>query len=181
MTRNDYRPGPANIAHVQKDGEDWTLVLVRNLSHSPEKVWQALTEPDELRGWAPFDADKSLGTAGTKVKLSTVGAPSSYETETTITRAEAPRLLEFRWGENDTLWELEPNDQGTRLTLWTRIDRRYMAMGAAGWQVCFDVLDNLLDGTPIGRIVASDALKFEGWQCLHADYSKQFGIEMPSW
>ena len=62
---------------------------------------------------------------------------------------------------------------------WTKIDRRYIAMGAAGWHICFDVLDRLLDGTPIGRIVAGDALKFEGWQRLHAEYAKQFGVETP--
>ena len=41
----------------------------------------------------------------------------------------------------DMRWELEAVGSGTRLTLWTNIDRRYIAMGAAGWQVCFDVLD----------------------------------------
>jgi hypothetical protein len=32
----------------------------------------------------------------------------------------------------------------------------------------------LLSGSPIGRIVAGDALKFGGWQRLHAEYAKQF-------
>ena len=39
-----YAPGPANLARVLKDGEKWTLILVRELRHSPEKVWQALTD-----------------------------------------------------------------------------------------------------------------------------------------
>jgi len=30
---------------------------------------------------------------------------------------------------------------GTRLTLWHNIDRRFIAMGAAGWHICVDVLD----------------------------------------
>ena len=64
-----YSPGPANIAHVEKDGDNWTLVLVRNLRHAPEKVWQAITDPAQLREWAPFDADRSLNAAGVKVKL----------------------------------------------------------------------------------------------------------------
>jgi hypothetical protein len=49
-------------------------------------------------------------------------------------------------------------------------------MGAAGWHICFDVLDHLLSGTPIGRIVAGEALKFAGWQRLNAEYAKQFGV-----
>ena len=37
-----YTPGPAAGVKVQRDGEKWTLVLVRELLHPPEKVWQAL-------------------------------------------------------------------------------------------------------------------------------------------
>ena len=62
--REQYTPGPASGAEVRKDGEKWTLILVRELRHSPEKVWQALTDPAHLREWAPFDADGSLGTVG---------------------------------------------------------------------------------------------------------------------
>jgi sigma-B regulation protein RsbU (phosphoserine phosphatase) len=75
----------------------------------------------------------------------------------------------------DIRWELEAFGGGTRLTLWHSIDRRYIAMGAAGWHICFDVLDRLLTGTPIGRIVADEAMKF-GWPRLNAEYAQQFGI-----
>src|SRR6187200_1749220 len=59
--REQYAPGPASGAQVRKDGEKWTLILVRELRHSPEKVWRALTDPAHLREWAPFDADGNLG------------------------------------------------------------------------------------------------------------------------
>ena len=59
--REQYAPGPASGAQVRKDGEKWTLILVRELRHSPEKVWQALTDPAHLREWAPFDADRKPG------------------------------------------------------------------------------------------------------------------------
>ena len=178
--RESYMPGPANVAHVQKDGEHWRLVLVKELRHSPDKVWRALTDPAQLREWAPFDADGSLGAAGATVKLTTVGAPGMPVTETKVTRADAPKLLEYTWGNFDMRWELAALGGGTRLTLWTNIDRRYMAMGAAGWHICFDVLDRLLDGDPIGRIVGPEAMKFSGWQRLSADYAKQFDTERKS-
>ena len=179
-----YAPGPANGAQVLKDGvekDKWTLILVRELRHSPQKVWEALTDPEHLREWAPFDADGSLSRVGTTVKLTTVGAPSPMVSETTVIRAEAPRLLEYNWGGNDIRWELEATDSGTRLTLWHDIDRRFIAMGAAGWHICVDVLDHLIGGTPIGRIVAGDAMKFGGWQRLHTEYAQQFGVETPGW
>jgi uncharacterized protein YndB with AHSA1/START domain len=174
-SRDQYMPGPANVAHVEKDGDKWTLVLVRDLRHSPEKVWKAITDPAQLREWAPFDADKNLGATGSTVKLTTVGAPAPQVSETKVTRADAPRLLEYKWGGFDMRWQLEAVGSGTRLTLWTNIDRRYISMGAAGWQICLDVLDHLLSGDAIGRIVGPDAMQFEGWQRLNAEYSKQFG------
>src|SRR5580700_8573717 len=104
--REQYTPGPASGAEVRKDGEKWTLILVRELRHSPEKVWQALTDPAQLREWAPFDADGNLSSAGTTVKLTAVGAPTPQVSETTVTRADAPRVLEYGWGGNDIRWEL---------------------------------------------------------------------------
>jgi uncharacterized protein YndB with AHSA1/START domain len=177
--REQYTPGPAAGAHIQKDGEKWTLVLVREIRHAPERVWQALTEPEHLRHWAPFDADGSLGTAGATVKLTTVGAPTPIVGDTTVKRAEQPRLLEFSWGGNDLRWELEPLGRGTRLTLWHNIDRRFIAWGAAGWHLCFDVLERFLAKAPIGRMVGVEAMKFAGWQRLVAEYAKQFGVEAP--
>ena len=170
-----YTPGPASGAQVRKQGEKWTLTLVRELRHSPEKVWEALTDPDHLREWAPFEADGSLGTAGTTVKLTWVGTPTPQETR--VTRADAPKLLEY----NDIRWELEAFGGGTRLSLWHNIDRRFISWGAAGWHICFDVLDRLLSGTPIGRIVGGEAVTYGGWQRLNAEYAKQFGIETPKW
>jgi uncharacterized protein YndB with AHSA1/START domain len=182
MDREQYAPSPASGAQVRKqEGENWTLILVRELRHAPDKVWEALTDPAHLREWAPFDADGSLGTAGNTVKLTTVAAPTPHITETRVTRADAPNLLEYNWGDHEMRWELDATAGGTRLTLWTNINRRYIAMGAAGWHICFDVLDHLLSGEPIGRTVGPDVMKLKGFQGLQAEYAKQFGIEMPKW
>ena len=115
------------------------------------------------------------------MKLTTVGAPAPLVSETTVTRADAPHLLEYTWGGFDMRWELEPSGGGTRLTLWTNIDRRFISMGAAGWHICLDVLDHLLSGTPLGRIAGPDAVQFGDWQRLNAEYAKQFGVETPAW
>lgn len=176
--RKQYSPGPANVARVEKDGEHWALVLVKELRHSPEKVWQALTDPQHLREWAPFDADRNLGAAGSTVKLTTVGTP--HVTETKITRADPPHVLIYKWGDFDVRWELDDYGGGTRLTLWANIDRRYISMGAAGWHICLDVLEHYLDGTPLGRIVGPETMKFEGWQRLNREYAKQFGVDSPA-
>jgi uncharacterized protein YndB with AHSA1/START domain len=177
IDREQYTPGPASGAQIRKDqvpndSNKWTLILVRELRHSPEKVWQALTDPAHLREWAPFEVDGSLGAVGT-VKLTWVGTPTPLETR--VTRADAPKALEY----GDTRWELEAFGGGTRLTLWHNINRRFISMGAAGWHISFDVLDRFLSGTPMGRIAGGEAMKF-GWQRLNEEYAKQFGIETPN-
>ncbi|MEP7012445.1 MAG: SRPBCC family protein [Acidobacteriota bacterium] len=180
MNRDTYEPGAATGGQVQEDGEELTLILVRELRHSPAKVWKALTDPKHLREWAPFDADRNLGSVGTAT-LTTVGAPKPLVSESLVKQADAPRVLELTWGGQDLRWELEPVGSGTRLTLWHNINRDFIAMGAAGWHICLDVLDHLLDREPLGRIVGADALKFGGWQRLNAEYAKQFGIEPAAW
>ena len=166
-----YTPGPAYGAQIKKDGPDkskWTLILVRELRHSPEKVWEALTDPVQVREWAPFVVDGNLGAVGNTVKLTWVGNPTPIDTR--VTRADAPKVLEY----DDQRWELEPIPTGTRLTLWSNIDRRFISWGAAGWHISFEVLDHLLAGKPIGRIIGADIMESVGWQRLVAEYGKQF-------
>jgi hypothetical protein len=172
--REQYAPGPGSGAQVRKDGDKWTLILVRELRHAPEKVWQALTDPAHVREWAPFVIDGSLGMVGSTVKLTCVGKPTPLET--TVKRADAPNILEY----DDIRWKLEAVGGGTRLTLWHSIDRRFISWGAAGWHICLDVLDRCLSGTPSGHIAGVNAMNFEGWQRLNAEYAKQFGINAPN-
>lgn len=170
-----YIPSPAYGARVQKDElkdkDKWTLILVRELRHAPEKVWDALTDPAQLREWAPFVVDASLGTAGTTINLTWVGNPTPIATK--VTRADPLHVIEF----GDHRWELEAVGSGTRLTLWSNIDRRFIAWGAAGWHIAFDVLDRLLSGNPVGHFDGVNAMKFEGWKRLVGEYAKQFDVE----
>ena len=178
MDREQYAPGPAYGAQVRKEGlqdkDKWTLILVRELRHSPEKVWQALTDPVQLREWAPFVVDGNMGAVGNMVKLTWMGNPTPIDTR--VTQVDAPNVLEF----GDIRWQLEAISSGTRLTLWHNIDRRFISWGAAGWHIAFDVLDRFLSGNPIVRVAGADIMKFAGWQRLKAEYARQFGSEPPN-
>lgn len=168
-----YAPGHARGAEIEKGGEKWTLILTRELRHPPAAVWQALTDPAHLREWAPFEVDGDLGRVGAMVKLTWVA--TGRVSQTTVTRADVPRFLEY----GEIRWELEPLGSGTRLKLWHSIDRGFIAWGAAGWHICFDVLERMLAGDAIGRITGPDAMKARGWQRLVAEYAKQLGAATP--
>ena len=180
-SRDNHQVGAAHGAELRKDGDpNWTLVLVRELRHSREQVWAALTDPAQLREWAPFDADRSLAATGS-VTLTTVGAPQPHVTQNQVTRADAPSALEFTWGGNLVRWQLEPHGTGTRLTLWATIHKSWIAMGAAGWHLCLDVLDRHLGGAPLGRIAGPAAMQVKGWPELLAGYATLLGVDPPKW
>lgn len=176
---DDYQPGAALDAEAGRDGERFTLVFVRQLSHPPSKVWLALTDPEHLREWSPFDPDRNLGSTGA-VKLTLVGGTSEpFESEVRL--AEAPQILEYTWGGDVVRWELEAVESGTRLTLRHSVeDRTWLPKVAAGWHICLDVAERALGGQPIGRIVAADAKRF-GWDRLNAEYAERFGVENTGW
>ncbi|HSF17997.1 MAG TPA: SRPBCC family protein [Vicinamibacteria bacterium] len=179
-TKNDYQPGAAADANIRKDGSLWTLVFVRPLRHPPGKVWRALTDPENLREWAPFDANRNLGSTGAAM-LTLVGGTTPEVSECEVRRAEAPRLLEYTWGESVLRWELEPIESGTRLTLRQTLgDPTWLPKVAAGWHICLDVAERALDGHPVGRILAGEAKRF-GWERLNAEYAQRFGVENTGW
>ena len=113
--------------------------------------------------------------------LTLVGGTKPEVFECEVRQAEAPRLLEYTWGESVLRWELEAIESGTRLTLrQTLDDPKWLPKVAAGWHICLDVAERALDGHPIGRIVAGEAKRF-GWERLNADYAQRFGVENTGW
>ena len=97
MTRHDdrdrYQPTPPHEVTVREDDGRWTVRFVREFAHPPESVWAAITNPDELREWAPFDAPRSLAVLG-PITLTMAGGDGTEHFASEVTRADAPRLLD---------------------------------------------------------------------------------------
>jgi uncharacterized protein YndB with AHSA1/START domain len=164
--------GQLHQVQYRPDGNRWTLVFVRELAHPPERVWEALTDPDQLGQWAPFEADRNLATPG-PATLTMIDRDVREPMESEVTRAERPSLLEYTWGDDDLRWELAPEGEGTRLTLrHTTTNEDFGAKLAAGWHLCLDVAEHLLDGEPIGPIRGRDAMD-HGWQELADAYEER--------
>jgi uncharacterized protein YndB with AHSA1/START domain len=176
MERADYKPGPLADASAERGEDDrWTLVFIRDFRHPREKVWQALVEPAQLREWSPYTADRDLGSAGAAT-LTMIDGEKAEDLPGEVLRAEPPALLEYTLGGDLLRWELAPTGEGTRLTLRHTVqDRTWVAMVAAGWHICLDVADRLLDGRPIGAIVGDDAKNY-GWEALRDGYTERLDL-----
>jgi uncharacterized protein YndB with AHSA1/START domain len=92
--------------------------------HSPERVWRALVDPDELAAWLmPTDFEPNVGH---EFKLET-GDAHIGTIRAEVLEIDEPRLLRCRWsgvfGNTEVTFELFAEDSGTRLRVrhdgWT--------------------------------------------------------------
>jgi uncharacterized protein YndB with AHSA1/START domain len=166
--------GPLGDARIEPDGDAWTLIFIREFRQPPSAVWTALTDPAELDQWSPFAAERNLGVTG-ETTLTMVDGDTRVPLPATVRAAVAPELLEYVWGDDLLRWELEPSGAGTRLTLRHTLAKPDMdAMVAAGWHICFAVLDRLLAGDPVGVIRGQDSMRY-GWADLRDGYAGKLG------
>ena len=121
----------------------------RRLDHPVQRVWRAITEPDELGHWFPPGEDLE------------------------ITHSEPPRLLAGSWYGDALRFELRPDGDGCVL-VFTHVlsDRSTAARDAAGWDRCFARLAALLTGAPM-----SEGDSLESWPEVHERYAEQFGVD----
>ncbi len=93
------------------------------LSHPPEKVWRALTEPEILAGWLmPNDFEAQVGHRFTFRTDPVPGHGFDGIVHCEVLALEPPRLLSISWlggaGINTTVtWSLVAEGTGTRLFL----------------------------------------------------------------
>ncbi|MBL7259118.1 SRPBCC family protein [Paractinoplanes lichenicola] len=167
--------GQARDARLEGTGEPWTLVFVREFRQAPPVVWAALTDPAELDQWAPFIPERDLNERG-PTTFTMVDGDVREDLPAVVRVVEAPKVLEYTWGEDLLRWELEASGEGTRLTLrHTLIEASDTASVATGWHVCAVVLRHLLDGDPHGVIRGREAEKY-GFAELKEAYGKVLGL-----
>lgn len=168
---------PSLNGEVTFDGDFARIHFQRQLSHPPERVWEALTDPAELRQWFMAASAGIEGKAGGSVE--TVAGPAQIRAWGKILVWDPPRVFEHEWitgaraeiprGENSVVrWELKPVGKGTLLTLEHRRLTRQTGMGfGPGWHTFLDRLGALLDGEPMpGWMERFAAVKggYPGWE-----------------
>ncbi|MEV0713300.1 SRPBCC family protein [Asanoa sp. NPDC050611] len=171
-----YEPSTLADARAEQatDGR-WTLVFIRDFPHPPARVWRALTKPADLTEWAPYTADRDLDTLG-PATLTMIDGDEHVDIAVEVTQADPEHTLAYSWGTDLLRWDLAPTASGTRLTLrHTVADASWVPQVAAGWHICLDVADRLLEGNPIAPIRGNKA-RAHGWDSLRDAYATKLDI-----
>jgi uncharacterized protein YndB with AHSA1/START domain len=157
-----------------EQAEDGTPMLrfERRYAHPVERVWRAITEPEELRAWFPqrveFRPDLRVGAA--VVYSDDPNMPdATFDGE--VLALDPPHLIELRWGTDLLRMELRADGDGTVLVFTdTFAERDKAARDATGWHVCLDALPSVLDGTP-----PPPGDPMDRWAELNPGYVARFG------
>lgn len=161
---------------VVVDGDKARLTFRRRLSHPPEVVWKALTDPSQLSGWYMTKAIID-GRAGGTIDFR--AGPSQLHVTGKILTWDPPRVFEHEWrvepgpeipkGEDAVIkWELERDGEGTILKLeHLRLNVQTARGFAPGTHSFLDRLAAALDGKPL-----------PGWQERYQQVASQYP---PSW
>lgn len=162
-------------ASFRKIGPRYSLELDRRLAHPPEKVWRALTERKLLRQWFPCDVEGEWK-VGSPLRFTFLHGEgeglSEEDLRGEVLTVDPPRLLEFRWGDSRLRCELIPDGDGCRLLFSeTLADASWGARNAAGWEMCVDNLDLLLQGLTVAKFA------LEVWRRKFGRYVKKFEPE----
>lgn len=112
----------------------------RTYDHPIDRVWQFVTDTDELAHWFPSHAEIELREGGT-IKFS--GDPNLEDSTGRVLAVDPPRHLSFSWGGDELRFDLEELDEkSTRFTLTNVLEaENTAARNGAGWEVCLAALD----------------------------------------
>jgi uncharacterized protein YndB with AHSA1/START domain len=138
---------------LERRGGTHLIRFERRLHHPIERVWRALTEPDEIAAWLAL-AELEL-TEGGRVVLTWQNTDPEGNTAVargTVSALDPPRVLEFDTDIHGRLrWELEPDGDGTALTFTAeaQLPEDWELEVLAGWHIHLDHLEHVLGGGTI--------------------------------
>lgn len=151
-------------AEVTRTQQGYKAKFDRKLAHEPEQVWQMLTDNQKIHRWF---AGLQMEKPGKDGYMTFDMGHGNFE-KMAITDYEEKKRLGFEWGEDHVLFELTPEEGGTRLQLVEKIQTLtdHTPKDVAGWHVCLDVLEALIDKKGIER-----TLEWEHW---YPEYKRLF-------
>lgn len=134
-------------AEIKKVKNGYIARFERPLKHSAKEIWSFLTDNEKLKQWFPELHIDDLREGGI-IKFDM--QDGTYE-EMDITELKMYSVLEYTWGEDLVRFELYPETEGCRLVFIERLKKMtdHTPKDIAGWDVCLDVIEALLDGRTV--------------------------------
>lgn len=151
--------------------------FVRFYQHSVERLWSAVTDPDELRHWFPSTVDFDLREGGT---VSFSGDPHIADSTGRILVCDRPRSLAFTWGRDELRFGLEAVGGSCQFTLTNVLEAKdTAARNGAGWSVCLAELDAHLSGADTEGPHAGEQRRWRGYYDAYVAAGTPSGADVP--
>lgn len=152
-------------AVIETVGTGFHVRLERRLEHAVKEVWSWLTENGKLSRWFPELRVENLREGGLIMFDMQNGTFEQME----ITKLISLSVLEYTWDEDRVRFELYPDHNGCRLVFTEELNRvtEHTPRDIAGWDVCLDVIEALMDGREI-------VSRKDIWQSKYERYAKVF-------
>src|SRR5690349_21131265 len=77
------------------EGSHATILFERVLRHAPELVWEAITNPDDLKKWLMCSSAKIEGRVGGKIEM--VAGPAQFHVTGKILAWDPQRIFAYEW------------------------------------------------------------------------------------
>jgi uncharacterized protein YndB with AHSA1/START domain len=141
---------------ITRQGDEATLEFERKIAHPIEKVWAALTEPDQRAQWFGRTTFEPREGGSFFAVAEGPPAPETMRTVTGKVLAWAPpNVFEIEWeqailGKTVLRYELARDGEGTILRMWHRQLTLKNAQGyIPGTHAYLDRLEALIAGEPL--------------------------------
>jgi uncharacterized protein YndB with AHSA1/START domain len=135
------------LAIIEKVENGHIARFERHFKHSVEEVWSWLTDNEKLPKWFSELRVDELREGGV-IKFDM--QDGTFE-ELTILELEMNSILEYTWGEDIVRFELNQESDGCGLVLIEKIRTitNHTPKDLAGWHVCLNVINALIDESTI--------------------------------
>ncbi len=165
---------------VAVDGRP-ALRFERRYRQPVERVWRAVTAPDEMARWFPsnVEGERAVGAAlvfddsAQRAADEEAGEPTRAEGEIFrghVVVHDPPNVFSFTWGGELLRFELHPDGEGTLLVFTHLLAHRSIAhRTGAGWHSCLGELDRML-----GEDVAPEG----DWMAVFEEFVDRLGPEL---
>jgi len=146
----------------------YMVTFKRRTKHSPERLWAAITDADEVTVWMDYPTKVDLRVGGEY--LVDFASTDQGAIHGVIVRVEPERVLAYVWGSSVVEWTIEADDDGCVYTFVHNglADRGEDEEGlAAGWHEFLDRLEGHLESEYIDREAQQ-----RNWEALKPPYRK---------